>query len=353
MLDGTHGGSAEMYCQFIEKTYFVMRHLRLFLLLLCACWLAPAAWAQNSTQTVSQVASAVTLNDAVDYVITGATPFATAGSVDICNDDAVVIFKYLKPSVVKKSWLKYLLVNGEHATTKNVWVGIYENGAIVYPHTREGFQPLTVYSETDFGGESCSDYTPYEFYNSAKLMGAMDNNIRSFRLKRGYMATLACNYNGTGFSRVFIAQDADLEVSELQKELLGKVSFIRVFPWNKVTKKGSAGGGEDQMDALNITWFYNWSAGELDFADYEYVPQHHHEGWPSWDGINAQKYTNTVLGNNEPDNQGDQREEYIAPENIEAVSLQAAPATTARGFRMPTRAACASARLPCRATLTG
>ena len=48
-------------------------------------------FAANTIKTVSQVTSAVTLTEAVDYHITNTTPFATAGSIDIQNPDAVVI----------------------------------------------------------------------------------------------------------------------------------------------------------------------------------------------------------------------------------------------------------------------
>ena len=41
----------------------------------------------------------------------------------------------------------------------------------------------------------------------------LNNRIRSFKLKRGYMVTFANNPGGRGYSRCFIADDADLEDS--------------------------------------------------------------------------------------------------------------------------------------------
>ena len=280
---------------------------------LAACLIATVVRAGNETVTVEQVTSAVVLTEAVDYVITSDEPFTTAGSIDIQNSDAVVIFSAVKPSVVKSTWLKYISLNGTTATTSTAWAGIYQNGAIVYPHTKKTFQPLTVYTETDFGGESSSDWTPYTFYNSSSLLGDFENNVRSFKLKRGYMVTFACMYTGQGYSRCFIAQDEDLEISELQSQLAGKIGFIRVFPWNRTTKKGYAGNATDANSALNTTWHYGWDAGDYEYDDYEYVPQHHHEGWPSWSTINALTNCNTMLGNNEPDNYSDSKEQYINP----------------------------------------
>ena len=44
--------------------------------------LVPAlALAANTTTTVEQVTSAVTVSDAVDYVVTSTTPFADGGSI--------------------------------------------------------------------------------------------------------------------------------------------------------------------------------------------------------------------------------------------------------------------------------
>ena len=280
---------------------------------LVACLMSTVAFAGNETVTVSQVTEAVVLTEAVDYVITSSTPFTSAGSIDIQNSDAVVIFSAVKPSEVKSTWLSYISLNGTTATTNNAWAGIYQNGAIVYPHTKKTFQPLTVYTEEDFGGESSSDWTPYTFYNSSSALGDFENNIRSFKLKRGYMVTFACMYTGLGYSRCFIAQEEDLEVSALQSQLSGKVGFIRVFPWNRTTKKGYAGNATDANSALNTTWHYGWDAGTYEYDDYEYVPQHHHEGWPSWSTINGLTNCNTMLGNNEPDNYSDSKEQYINP----------------------------------------
>ncbi len=275
---------------------------------------------QNRIVTVSTVTSSVTLNDAVDYTITGTTPFSTTGSINIANDDAVIIFPNLKPSVILTSWLSQISIKGAKANSGNAWVAIYDNGSIVYPHSKTGFTPLTVYKEIDFGGDVRNDFIPFEFYNNVSALGEFENNIRSFKLKRGYMATLACNYDGTGYSRVFIAQDADIEVSELQRELKGRISFIRVFPWNRVTKKGCGAFDWNPGNVLNVTWGYDWGAGGSPFPDdVDYVGMHHHEDWPSYNEIGTASSFNTVLGNNEPDNLNDPSQNPIPAGQMEAV----------------------------------
>ncbi len=288
---------------------------KLTLALLMAATLSASA--ANDTKTVTQCTNGVNLTTATDYIITGTTPFSTTGYVDIQNEDAVVIFLYLKPSVAK-SYLANIKINGEAAVNgTNCWLEIYKNGAIVYPHTELTFKPLTVYTEANFGGEANNNFTPYNKYTS----GSWTNNFKSFKLKRGYMATIGTNANGQGWSKCFIAQDHDLEIDfttvNYGKYIANREGFIRVFPWRNVTKKGTAGSPGLQGD-LNITWKYGWDGGGWHDEEVEYIPQHHHEGWPSWSGINGLNSVNTVLGNNEPDNSGDAREQYIKVDEIES-----------------------------------
>ena len=107
-------------------------------------------------------------------------------------------------------------------------------------------------------------------YRTAELGATFDNKIRSFRLKKGYSCTLANNPDGTGFSRVYIASDADIEVPEMP-EGLEFVSFVRVFRWEWVSKKGICNGGLAAI--TNSSWYNDWAAGgATDNPDFEYVP---------------------------------------------------------------------------------
>ncbi|MCR4612790.1 MAG: glycoside hydrolase family protein [Bacteroidaceae bacterium] len=291
---------------------------------LCAWLMAvlctPVLWAQNTILTVDQVTEAVTLTEPIDYVITSTTPFTTAGSIDIQNPDATVIFKNIRPSVVISSYLKKVKANGVTLTNNsNCRVSIYLQGAIVMPHSDTknpdgtAFYPLTVYTGDNFTGES------YQYNGDARqTTGPWVDTMRSFKLKRGYMLTVANMPNGTGYSHCYIANHKDIEV-QLRAELAGKVGFFRIFRWQWPSKKGTCDVGPDDF---NATWHYNWGAGRTSGTNYEYVPQRHHEAgesngdgwkgaWESWDNINASDGTCThVLGQNEPDNTSGAKEVY-------------------------------------------
>ena len=78
-----------------------------FLLLSWVALLADAA-ERNTTTTVSQVSRSVTVSTAIDYKVTSAAPFTTAGSVNITNDRAVLILASVKPSAVVSSWMAFI-----------------------------------------------------------------------------------------------------------------------------------------------------------------------------------------------------------------------------------------------------
>jgi hypothetical protein len=145
-------------------------------------------------------------------------------------------------------------VNGTTAALNtNVRVVQHGMGAVVIPHA-SSYGPLEVFDARHFMGSS----KPLYQYNwiRRRSLGKMKSAIRSFKLKHGYMATLAENANGTGFSRNYVAQDGDLEVGRLPDDLDRDVHFVRVFPWRWVSKKGIAGNIEQN---LNIRWLYNWN----------------------------------------------------------------------------------------------
>ncbi|HSF55715.1 MAG TPA: glycosyl hydrolase, partial [Algoriphagus sp.] len=171
-------------------------------------------------------------------------------------------------------------------------------GAVIRP-LDPAFSPIQVYSAMDFQGASMG-LTEDVIHRGAAIL-TVDNSVQSFVLKRGFMATLANNPDGTGKSKVYIASEQDMEVDALPAALQGNVSFIRVVPWNWVTKKGT-GGFYDQLDA---GWYYNWGLGSNPLPNYDYVPMAWGAGGASPANINAmigKKTTTHVLGFNESDN---------------------------------------------------
>ncbi len=273
-------------------------------------------FADNTSQSVAVVTSPVTLADDVDYHITSAEPFATTGSIDITNTDhAVVIFDNLQPSKVG-SYLNHITINGAAAVDgKNCQLRIYNGGAMVLPYS--GAQPLTVFTDANFGGTSSSNYNVNTIY---QLPTAFNNKIKSFKLKRGFMVCFATQSNGQGYSRVFIADkaDKDINLADVSKPLNGRISYLRISKWNDVQKKGWAGFWSNAVqEKFNTGWAYNWDANvHSDWVDREYVTQHHHEGWPGIADVGNNTGSANILGNNEPDNKADDKEQDIDVKNV-------------------------------------
>ncbi len=296
------------------QKFFSLKTLALTLGLASSTSLILAAEPEVSVTTVT---TAVTLSQAVDYHITAygtATDVISGnGSIDIRNENAWVFIHGQKPSeVISKYVGSKIKINGAATVLdQNCMVSIYRDGTVVIPHGPLA-SPLTCYTGENYTGTSAGYGLDYH-----TNLGTMDNQITSFKLKRGYMATLAQRSDGTGYSRVFIAQDNDIEVSLLQSELKGKVSFIRVFKWNWTGKRGYSGSDMTINEALKTSWYYNWDAGNYTRTDREYVVHRHHPGWPGWDEINNKDVNVThLLGYNEPDNTSDSREHYVDPADV-------------------------------------
>ncbi|MFD2835488.1 glycosyl hydrolase [Gramella sp. AN32] len=158
--------------------------------------------------------------------------------------------------------------------------------------------PLEVFPQENYGGSS----KQYEIFTPYSDLEEFDNNIKSFKLDKGYMVTFASNPDGTGYSRVYRADDANLEVTALPPYLNGTVSFIRVMTLHDyITKKGWAGWDEIDLNATNSTWYYDWSANGNTKPALEYVPIKQNLDWPGWGDILSNTGATHVLGYNEPD----------------------------------------------------
>lgn len=198
---------------------------------------------------------------------------AKGATVTLGSADAWLFFDHVKPNDVIKRYASQILIGGEAFDPEsNGRIVVYKQGAVVMAHPRGmcvlkaitaqgkqvAFEPEYYYSNQP------SAYVPSSL---AKPL-ACDNALTHISLKRGYMATLACEPDGMGYSRVFIADDKDLDIA-LPTELRGKVSFVRVLPWFYPNKKGWAGSVWktmpdglkycfQQCDLTNSTWYYNW-----------------------------------------------------------------------------------------------
>ncbi|MDO6802048.1 glycosyl hydrolase [Wenyingzhuangia sp. 1_MG-2023] len=168
-----------------------------------------------------------------------------------------------------------------------------------FENTRVNNPVLKLYSGLGFSGEEHKVYCGY--YNGG--LGAYEDWAVSFTLEKGYMATFAEDINGLGVSKVYIAQDNDLEIN-LPENLQNKISFIRVSPWSNIRKKGIGAKGDDVVASLNTSWNYNWGTTGEYIGDSEFVPN-------QWGGGSVTKAISLgermdlthYMAFNEPDNE--------------------------------------------------
>lgn len=272
--------------------------------------------ARNTVETVGQVTETVSLTTDVDYVITSTEPFATTGSVDIVGTDrAVVIFKKIKPSQVVANQLTHVFINGAPAVDSlNCLVRAYDRGAIVYAYGQD-FHPLTCYTEENFGGTSYDAYTEGHSGGYMKTLSKaqLNNQIRSFRLRRGFMVTFAIGQSGWGYSRCFIADQEDLEIAAVPAPMNGKITSYRLFRWWNTHKAGLASNGDPVANAaVGSSWCYDWGTGNENLRnDVEWVPNHIYEDWPSSSACGSRRGSCHMKTNNEPGNKSDDHPQEV------------------------------------------
>jgi hypothetical protein len=258
-----------------------------------------------------------------DIHLADAVNLTKGKTVNLQSEDSYLFLDNVRPSVVIEKYANSILISGKPLKIGkggNARVEIYKQGSVVIPHG-EDYQPLQTFTEKEFKGISES-FSTGNYYTGkaiddmpASLIRplAQDNAIQSFKLKRGYMATFATEPDGMGYSRVFIADSADIELSFLPVELEKKISYIRVFKWRWPSKKGWCGvydkkwmvqsnGTIKQENELNLTqstWEYSWGASDPYYTDCEFVPMK----WGlrgSYDIINSRTDISHLLGFNEP-----------------------------------------------------
>ncbi len=278
------------------------------LLALClSAWLAWGSASANVLEIQDRTVTVATLTDTTvtmsgrsELHITDPGDPIPGCVIHLNSPDSWLFFSSIRPFTANASFLGRIRVNGANASTStNVRVVQYGVGTVVIPHG-PSFTPLTIHSERRHAGSSLN-LLLNTYYNNSQL-GTLAGNVRSFRLKRGYMATMARNENGTGPSRVFIAQDDDLDVTEMPAELGSSIRFIRVFPWRWVSKKGWAGANSSGYPAMvDAMWYYNWNNNEDSFLNREYVPIRQTRWWPDYAITNAEQNVSSFLGFNEPD----------------------------------------------------
>lgn len=238
----------------------------------------------------------VTMTGKSELRVTSASTPISGCQIHLNSSDAWLLLSNIRPSVVNSSYLGQIRVNGAAATLNtNCRIVQHGDGTMVIPQS-SSFAPLQVFTGKYFTGTSTS-LQNHTAYNDSSL-GVFSNTVSSFKLKRGYTATFAQNANGTGVSRNYVAQDGDLEISVMPDDLNDSVSFVRIFPWRWVNKKGIAG---NIASGLNVRWDYNWNIDRNSTLDVEYVPIRQERWWPDLAQNWQTRGSNHLLGYNEPD----------------------------------------------------
>ncbi len=229
-------------------------------------------------------------SDAIDIHITAnENPILTGTTVNLGSEHTWLIFDNILPSVVASNFLKYIKINGKTARNgTNCRIAIYLNGAAVIP------TPSTV---MECGGTN-GDFTLTVGKHTD--LGKQSNAMTTFTLRRGHMATLASGKEGRGYSRVYVADHADLTVT-LPKPLYKRVTSVNIKNWQYTSKKGWGNtGGTSGGPQLRATWYWSWSAAYNSTADMEYVPCRQHLYWPSASDVNSHT-SSAAISINEPE----------------------------------------------------
>tara|TARA_R110000868_G_scaffold71022_8_gene208402 strand:- start:1556 stop:3421 length:1866 start_codon:yes stop_codon:yes gene_type:complete len=184
----------------------------------------------------------------------------------------------------------------------------YLNGTVIRSNNLSS-SPLTIYDNTNLQGAS-ANLSLDIIHSGTSIPNTMDNKAESFLLKKGYMATFAIAEDGTDKSKNYIASEDHLIINELPGYLLNDVSFIRVIPWNWVTKKGIGGN----TTGLNQAWYYNWGNSSESNLELEYAPMAWGFGGAN-DDADIQNYKSKykathVMAFNESDNCNDQSGQF-------------------------------------------
>lgn len=214
------------------------------------------------------------------------------------------------PQVVLDHHLNQISVNGNNVVYgQNLRLDNYYTKGCVIRIENENTTALQVYEGTNLTGNNAHIYSGV-ITSENEIPNSLNNKIKSFILKKGYMATMAVNSDGTGLSQVYIASEEDLIINNLPNSLLSAVSFIRVVPWNWVDKKGTGG----DILGLDNSWFYKWSNNGVSDLERECAPMAWGKGAAdSQEDIDKYigKYKTThVLAFNESDNCNDQSGQY-------------------------------------------
>lgn len=179
---------------------------------------------------------------------------------------------------------------------------------------------MTVYDGANLTGTSATVPATHVVYSGATMPGGLDNQISSFVLTEGYMAVIADPADGVNPSKVYIAADGPLTVHSLPAGFDNAISFLRVVPWENVSKKGLCGGDDAYRALFDHSWYYNWTKGlerGQRTSGPEFVPMCWDERFVQIEDFLAQDQVSHLLSFNEPDG----TDQANMPDIVAAVAL--------------------------------
>ena len=211
----------------------------------------------------------VTVNEGGYIELSGTTPLLNNVQINFTSGIGWIKTPNYNPSNVSAGNLGQIKVNNITAVYANNLRldNYYLNGCVIRANLA-ATTPLTVYDSANLVGTPVG-ITVNTLHSGAAIANLMNNKIESFILKKGFMLTVAIENDGTGKSKNYIASEADLVINILPQTLQNSISFIRVMPWNWVTKKGFNAPVDSNLDA---SWRYQWNPNESSTLNWEFAP---------------------------------------------------------------------------------
>jgi len=255
---------------------------------------------KNATTTLT--------GDSKLYLI-NANPFDATTNINITSNDAWIFAANLNAVTAVTSHIPRIKLNGSAlADMTNSRISQYYYGCAITAYNST-LAPLRVFDASNLKGTS-ADIAVQTIKSGAGISSNLNNSIVSFNLKKGYMATLAVNDDGTGMSQVYIASETDLYINELPNALKKNISFIRVIPWTWVNKKGTGG----DTKGVNASWYYNWGTAQTSNLDRQYAPMTWGKSYidtqSKVDALVRKTNVSHLMSFNESDNCEDQSGQY-------------------------------------------
>jgi len=264
-----------------------------------------------SLEATSVSGGTVTLNENGYINLSSATPLLNDVQINLTSGIGWIRTPNLNASAISASNLGQIKVNNINAVyANNLRLDhYYLNGCVIRANLATT-APLTIYDNANGLGTSAA-ITVNTIHSSDAIANGMNNKMESFMLKKGFMVTIAIENDGTGKSKNFIASESDLVINVLPQTLQNAISFIRVMPWNWVTKKGFNASVDNNLDA---SWRYQWNPNQSTTLDHEFAPMtwgHTSANDPADIQLLINKYNSPyVMSFNEPDDCNGQSGEF-------------------------------------------